>query len=66
MPIYKIEAHQVASFGDFGFHLRINRVFLDPFSSSFTYDTGRVFLLFACSIFLVPLPVMTAIKKVIF
>jgi peptidoglycan/LPS O-acetylase OafA/YrhL len=30
----------------------------DPFASSFAYDTGKLALLFVCSIFLIPLPVM--------
>ena len=32
--------------------------FLDPFAATFAYDTGRLALLFACSLFLIPFPVM--------
>jgi peptidoglycan/LPS O-acetylase OafA/YrhL len=32
--------------------------FLDPFASSFSYDLGKLSLLFVCSLFLIPLPVM--------
>ena len=31
---------------------------LDPFASSAAYDTGKLLLLFVCSVFLIPLPMM--------
>ncbi|MGV3589901.1 MAG: acyltransferase family protein [Adhaeribacter sp.] len=33
-------------------------LFLDPFASPITYDAGKLFLLFVCSAFLIPFPVM--------
>jgi peptidoglycan/LPS O-acetylase OafA/YrhL len=33
-------------------------LFLDPFAAPFVYDTGKLILLFVCSLFLIPLPVM--------
>jgi peptidoglycan/LPS O-acetylase OafA/YrhL len=31
---------------------------LDPFASPFAYDTGKIALLFICSLFLIPLPII--------
>lgn len=42
----------------FGSVLGLLGFFLDPFASSITYDSGRIALLFVCSLLLIPLPVM--------
>ena len=50
-----IRLHPLVLFGSI---LGLLGFLLDPFAAPFAYDLGKLFLLFVCSLFLIPLPIM--------